>query len=160
MFVREHFQFQPEVLSFFESIKQRYAWDAPSTVSLFYRGTDSPVPGPPFEAYLEPTERILHEHPGMRVHLQTDDQRFLDFMLPRFPQAIVIKEFPISQNGEPVHYNNTKSPHQLGLDGLAMMLLLSQNAYLVCSKSNVSDTAIYYRSSDSGVIDLQMIDQG
>lgn len=158
MFVSQHIRFQPAVWENLNRIKAENRWDPANTLGVFYRGTDKRCDGtpvPPMEAFLEPVERLLHGKSGVRLHLQTDDQRFIDFMLSRFPQATYIEEFQVSQDGKPIHFNSRKSPYELGMEATALMLLLSDCRFLVKSKSNVSDVATYFRRNGEGVVHVQ-----
>jgi len=121
-------------------------YDIGNATCVYFRGTDivSEYSLVPFESYLD-------KIPEGRLWIQSDEQRFINFMLERFPdRAFTIDGFTFSKDGVAIHMNNGKLTDAVEI--LTITYLMSKAKYIISSQSNVCWVAMMLRGHNEGFI--------
>lgn len=117
-------------------------WRDRFVIGVHYRGTDKAddaprVPYERVEAVVRDT--MSRAGPGRcRLFLATDEQAFLDYMRPRFPEQLRYRPMFRSVDGRPTDIVNADGNHKKGEDALVDCLLLSRSHHLIRTASNLS----------------------
>lgn len=119
-------------------------------IGLHYRGTDKheEAPAVPYEvvaAAVRTAAAGAGDQPW-RVFVATDDQRFLDFMIERFPDRLLYRPMFRSSDGRPIDVTNDDSNYQKGEDAVLDCLLLSRTSLLIRTASNLSLCSTFFNA--------------
>jgi hypothetical protein len=128
-----------------------YSITPSNCLAIHYRGTDkiSEVKLTPVDSYIKKANEILSIEPNLKILIQTDDFHILDRLEREFPNAVYIKELPVSNSGRGVHL----SPHLIkngldyAIDFFASILLISQCKHVITHTGNVAFWTLLYRNS-------------
>jgi hypothetical protein len=123
-------------------------FDQAFSIGVHYRGTDKHEEAPPV-AYDEVVAAIHAAAAGagsatVRVFLATDDQRFLDVMIERFPGRLRYRPMFRSKDGRPIDVTNDDTNYQKGEDAVVDCLLLSRTRFLIRTASNLSLCSAFF----------------
>lgn len=118
------------------------------SIGVHYRGTDKHEEAPPVP-YEEVVGAIHDAAAGagslpVRVFLATDDQRFLDVMIERFPDSLLYRPMFRSKDGRPIDVTNDDTNYRKGEDAVVDCLLLSRTNYLIRTASNLSLCSAFF----------------
>jgi hypothetical protein len=120
-------------------LRENFA-DAAPAIGVHYRGTDKQEeePAVPYATVTAAIAASLHEIPDAnpRVHIATDDQRFLDHARAAFPDRVRCLSMTRSSDGRPLH--KAAGPGYLrGADAIVDCLVLSRCRRLLRTPSNL-----------------------
>lgn len=139
--ISRHVQLRPHIA---QAIDEYVATHFAPTfaIGVHYRGTDKHEEAPPVP-YEEVAAAVDTAAAGagaaaIRVFVATDDQRFLDFMIERFPDRLLYRPMFRSQDGRPIDVTNDDTNYQKGADAVIDCLLLSRTRFLIRTASNLS----------------------
>lgn len=145
-FYRDHFHFNGDVEARGHALANKYSLDFPNTIGITWRGTDCVTDGRPrlpIEVYFPFIDDILAEKPGLRIMATAEEEKILDPLLARYPQAFKIEEFISSPHG---HAQNPErfspvSGFERGMQPALMVWLFSRCGYYIKNRSSTGAIA-------------------
>jgi hypothetical protein len=154
-----YFQPSEKALAIQRQLVSKYGIDLQRTIAVIYRGTDKvievDIASP--RAYLAVAERLLSQHPGYRVWIQTDEASVRDLFLAHFgDKCFALDEMPVSGGSVAVHDMADDalrmSRADFGVLLVAVTNLLSQTALLVNHTGNLGLWACLWRGHSKGLV--------
>ncbi len=121
------------------------------SITIVYRGTDksTEVTLAPISAYIEITRRILAEHPGLDIVIQTDQGQAKDEVVKAFGGSVKALDLPVSQGNLAIHLELNKitamSKREFGISIMAATLAHSKSRFLVTHTGNLGCWMAIYR---------------
>jgi hypothetical protein len=158
-FVKKYFEPTEAIKTLSNELITQYNIKPESSIVVYYRGTDklNETKFDSYESYYNKLNEILkipnNEH--MQIIIQTDAAQFLDYMLEKLAgkNVIVIKENAVSYNTFGIHNENrVKSKNFTDIQQFfATILIIAKCKYIVCSSSNCSIWAMFYRGNANNI---------
>lgn len=145
--ISRHVRLRPHLADTLEAfVASHFAGVFP--IGVHYRGTDKHEEAPPVP-YEDVAAAVRHAAAGasaeaVRVFVATDDQRFLDFMIGRFPGRLLYRAMFRSQDGRPIDVTNDDTNYQKGEDAVIDCVLLSRTRFLIRTASNLSLCSAFF----------------
>ncbi len=139
------------------ALVSKYNIDFSKTIGLTWRGTDGQLDGRPrfpIQVYFPFIDDILQENPDFRIMCTAEEERVLDPLLKRYPQAFTIQEFissPYQSKDNPERHSPV-SGYERGLQPALMVWLFSKCAYYIKNRSSTGGIASWI--SDGKIICL------
>lgn len=154
--ISRHVRLQPHISRMLDAYVARH-FDGAFVIGVHYRGTDKHEEAPPVP-YEDVAAAIRDAAAGagtepVRVFVATDDQRFLDDMIERFPGRLLYRPMFRSKDGRPIDVTNEDTNYQKGEDAVVDCLLLSRTRFLIRTASNLSLCSAFF---NPGVPDLPL----
>jgi len=157
--VQRYFTPSPHVQAIEAHLIQKYDIDLARTIAVIYRGTDKGIevrlasPG----AYLAQAQKLLRQHPGYRVLIQTDELAVRTMFTQALgPACFFIAEMPVSGGGAVVHDLDDQAlsmdRSEFGCTLIAVTHLLSQCALIVNHTGNMALWICLYRGHSKGLV--------
>lgn len=150
-FFRANFKFNSAVNQRGQALVKKYGIDFDNLLGVSWRGTDSNTDGRPrlpIEVYFPFIDDILK--PGMRIFATAEEDKILEPLLRRYPQAFTIDEFytaPLGCRENPERFVPL-SGYERGMMPALLMWVLSQCRYYVKNRSSVGFVASWLSTGD------------
>ncbi len=143
---RKHCRLNADVNARGDALVQKYGIDFSKTIGITWRGTDCVTDGRlrlPIELYFPFIDDVLKREPDMRIMATAEEERVLDPLLARYPNAFKIEEFFASPHG---HLQNPErfspfSGYERGMQPALMVWLFSKCAHYIKNRSSVAAVA-------------------
>lgn len=114
-------------------------------LGLFHRGTDKwqEATTLSYEEIGEKVEKAVAESKGEKIFVSSDEKRFIEYMLDRFPSTIYFEEKMVSDTENPIHVN-APNGYQIGRDSLIDALIFSKTNLLLRMDSCLGAMATFF----------------
>lgn len=156
-FIRKYFSLSPTVQSLAVGIASKYALQPDVTCVLFYRGNDKcrETSLCAYADMFEQADALLQQHPACKFLIQSDETEFLQQSVHRYGERAVvfwdeIRHMPrnpgTTVDACPPQYNTPYSKNFL-----AIVYLMAQCRWIVCTSGNCSVFTMYYRGCATNV---------
>lgn len=153
-FVGLYFKPTPMITRLQETIRSKYSIDYENTCVLFYRGNDKQreILLPDYSPFFSKAKELLKERPGLRFLLQSDETEFLEEGAAALPNTVCLTDYirHIPRSNTSVDLLDTSNNYDFSKKFLAITLLMSNCAYVLCNSGNCSMWIALYRSSFDG----------
>lgn len=153
-YFQKHLKFNTTTNARGQAIVDKYNIDFSKTIGITWRGTDiylEQLGGVdtrrylPIQCYFKFIDEILEKHPDYRIACTAEEEKILDPLFERYPQAFLIEEFKQAPHGakdNPEKLNgNTLSGFEKGLQPALMVWLFSKCAHYIKNRSSVAAIA-------------------
>lgn len=145
-YYKKHIHFSDVVNQRGQALVDKYKINFENTIGVTWRGTDNITDGRPrlsIGTYFPFIDDILKEHPGMRIMCTAEENKILDPLLERYPNAFKIEEFYSSPLG---HLQNPErfspmSGFERGMQPALMVWLFSKCAHYIKNRSSTGAVA-------------------
>jgi hypothetical protein len=144
-----------DIINFKNFLIEKYGIDINKTISICYRGNDKSRETilPSYEEMLSKIVELKNKYPDHKLLIQTDELEFLDFILNKYPNSIVIDET------KKINKSNTAIQHIIpkgervenAQKFLSVMLLISETSKIILNSGNVGMWICLYRGNNNGV---------
>jgi len=156
--VKRYFSLSAQAQGLEATLIQKYQIDFARTIAVVYRGTDKGIEvqlASP-DAYLVQARRLLRQHPGYRVLIQTDELAVRSKFTEALGEAcFFIAEMPVSSSGAVVHDLDDDAllmdRSEFGCMLTAVTHLLSQCALVVNHTGNMALWICLFRGHAQGL---------
>lgn len=148
--IREYYQrnliFNYEANTRGQLLVDKYNIDFTKTIGITWRGTDARTDGRirlPIEKYFKWIDYCLERCPDARIMCTAEEDKILDPLLARYPQALKIAEFyqsPLNGEQNPERFSPL-SGYERGLQPVLMVWLFSKCAYYIKNRSSTGAVA-------------------
>lgn len=158
--VRKYFTPSKKILSYYDTLLQKYNIDLDNCIGIYYRGTDKATETDldSFESYYDKLNEIIYknekENKNIQILLQSDSAHFLDFMREKCTNKniIIISENETSYTDIGIHNENNYYNNYIHIHNLfATFLIISKCKYIICSSCNCSMWIMYFREKLTNV---------
>lgn len=145
-YYKKHLHFSDAVNQRGEALVTKYRIDFKNTIGITWRGTDIYLDGRPripIETYFPFIDDILKGNPDIRIMATAEEERILDPLLARYPNAFKIDEFYQSPY-ESKHNPERLSPmsgYERGMQPALMVWLFSKCAHYIKNRSSTGAVA-------------------
>lgn len=129
-----------------QAIVEKYKIDFSKTIGISWRGTDIYLDGRPrisIEKYYRFIDQILNTNPDFRIACTAEEEKILDPLLARYPNAFLIEEFkqaPFESKHNPERFSEV-SGYERGLQPVLMVWLFSKMAHYIKNRSSTGAVA-------------------
>lgn len=140
-------KFQPRLMARWDLFKSKHQLhDRYSCV--YYRGTDKHTEAVPAEfSKYDHALKTFKE----RVVVQTDEKASVDYCLKIRPDALVFDELRHSEDGRPLHQDDSPK-YQRGVEAFLVIMIMANAHRLHASISNLTHVANCYRSNKEATV--------
>lgn len=137
--IQKYVHLRPEIAEELETFVNTHFKDH-YVIGIHHRGTDKKTEAPivPYEKTLTTLNWVIsnlsdEQRDKLKVFVATDEQNFLNFLIPIFPNNVIYSDFVRSTDDQPLHYNPSiySSNYQKGKEALLDCLLLSRCNFLL-----------------------------
>ena len=145
-YYHKHLHFNDETNRRGQMLVDRYNIDFSKTIGITWRGTDIYLDGRPrrpIENYFKFIDEILDKEPDLRLACTAEEQRILDPLFARYPNAFLIEEFyqaPFECKDNPERFS-PMSGYERGLQPALMVWLFSKCAHYIKNRSSTGAVA-------------------
>lgn len=122
-----------------------------NVIGVHYRGTDKAGEAPrvSYETASQTIQNVLQQRgtpqKPCRIFIATDEQAFIDYARSLWGDSVCYRNTIRSTNEQKaIHYNDGRSPYQLGEEAIIDMLLLSKSDIIIRTSSNLSLWSTYF----------------
>ena len=135
----------------------KYNIDFKKTIGISWRGTDIYLDGRPrikIETYFPFIDELLEKQPDLRIMATAEEERILDPLFARYPNAFNIDEFissPFQHKHNPERFSNV-SGYERGLQPALMVWLFSKCAHYIKNRSSTGAVASWL--SDGRIVSI------
>lgn len=125
---------------------EKYNIDFSKTIGITWRGTDIYLDGRPripIEVYYLFIDDILEKKPMLRIMCTAEEEKILEPLLKRYPQAFTVDEFissPFQSKHNPERWSKV-SGYERGLQPALMVWLFSKCAHYIKNRSSTGAVA-------------------
>ena len=154
-FIRKFFTPSKEIGEIVTRIEQSYKIDYEKTFVVFYRGNDKVTETHlgSYDDFVARARRVQEAYPEWRCLIQSDETEFIERMLKEFPTAFYFKDeirhIPASPT-QTVDKVFSEGNFQFSKNFLAITLIMSKAAHVICGTGNCSLWIALYRGGTSG----------
>lgn len=140
-----------------KAIVDKYGIDFKKTIGITWRGTDVYLDGRPripIETYFPFIDQILEHSPDFRIMCTAEEERILDPLFARYPNACLIEEFyqaPFEHKHNPERFSPV-SGYERGLQPVLMVWLFSKCAHYIKNRSSTGAVASWL--SDGRIVSI------
>jgi hypothetical protein len=156
-YYKKNLHFNEETNKRGQAIKEKYKIDFQKTIGITWRGTDVYLDGRPripIAVYFRFIDEILEKNPDFRIVCTAEEERILDPLLIRYPQAFRIEEFyqsPFEGKHNPERIS-PMSGYERGLQPVLMVWLFSKCAHYIKNRSSTGAVASWL--SDGRIVNI------
>lgn len=156
-YYKKHLKFNSTVEARGQSLASKYNIDFSSTIGITWRGTDIYLDGRPripIETYYPFIDDVLEKEPNLRIACTAEEEKILDPLLSRYPQAFKIEEFvssPFQSKHNPERISKV-SGFERGLQPALMVWLFSKCKHYIKNRSSTGAVASWI--SDGRIVSL------
>jgi len=145
-YYKKNLHFNEETNKRGEALVQKYNIDFSKTIGITWRGTDIYLDGRPripIERYFRFVDEIMERNPDFRIACTAEEERVLDSLLARYPNAYLIEEFkqaPFESKHNPERFTQV-SGYERGLQPVLMVWLFSKCKHYIKNRSSTGAVA-------------------
>ena len=145
-YYKKNLHFNEETNKRGQAIAEKYKIDFSNTIGISWRGTDIYLDGRPripIEKYFRFIDEILEKTPDFRIACTAEEEKILDPLFKRYPNAFLIEEFkqaPFESKHNPERFSSV-SGFERGLQPVLMVWLFSKCAYYIKNRSSTGAVA-------------------
>jgi hypothetical protein len=156
-YYKKNLHFNEETNKRGQAIVDKYKIDFSKTIGLSWRGTDIYLDGRPripIEKYFRFIDEILEENPDYKIACTAEEEKILDPLLARYPNAFLIEEFkqaPFESKHNPERFTEV-SGYERGLQPVLMVWLFSKMAHYIKNRSSTGAVASWL--SDGRIVNI------
>jgi len=156
-YYQENLHFNEETNKRGQSLVEKYEIDFSKTIGITWRGTDIFLDGRPrihIEKYFRFIDDILEKNPSFRIAATAEEEKILDPLLARYPNAFKIEEFkqaPFESKHNPERFS-PMSGYERGLVPVLMVWLFSKCAHYIKNRSSTGAVASWL--SDGRIVNI------
>jgi hypothetical protein len=156
-YYKKNLHFNEETNKRGQALVDRYNIDFSKTIGITWRGTDIYLDGRPripIERYFRFVDEILERNPDFRIACTAEEERILDPLLARYPNAFLIEEFiqaPLNSKNNPERFSNVTG-YERGLQPVLMVWLFSKCAHYIKNRSSTGAVASWL--SDGRIVNI------
>ena len=150
-FIQKYFSLSSTIHSIASSLTTKYGIEYGNTCVLFYRGNDKIKETKlcEYSELFDQTECLLQKYPRCRILIQSDETEFIQQAFHRFPGKSFMFEHEVRhmpRNGSTtVDATHPSFNHPFSKNFLAIIHVMSQCRWIVCTSGNCSVFMMYYR---------------
>jgi hypothetical protein len=140
-----------------QEIVEKYNIDFSKTIGITWRGTDIYLDGRPripIEKYFRFIDEILESNSDYKIACTAEEEKILDPLLARYPNAFLIEEFkqsPFESKHNPERFTEV-SGYERGLQPVLMVWLFSKCAHYIKNRSSTGAVASWL--SDGRIVNI------
>jgi len=156
-YYKKNLHFNDETNRRGQEIATKYNIDFSRTIGITWRGTDIYLDGRPrikIESYFKYIDEILNSNPDFRIACTAEEEKILDPLLARYPNAFLIEEFkqaPFESKHNPERFTEV-SGYERGLQPVLMVWLFSKCAHYIKNRSSTGAVASWL--SDGRIVNI------
>jgi hypothetical protein len=156
-YYKKNLHFNEETNKRGQALVDRYNIDFSKTIGITWRGTDIYLDGRPripIERYFRFVDELLERNPDFRIACTAEEERILDPLLARYPNAFLIEEFiqaPLNSKNNPERFSNVTG-YERGLQPVLMVWLFSKCAHYIKNRSSTGAVASWL--SDGRIVNI------
>lgn len=156
-YYKKHLKFNSTVEARGQALASKYNIDFSNTIGITWRGTDIYLDGRPripIETYYPFIDDILEKEPDLRIACTAEEEKILDPLLSRYPQAFKIEDFissPFQSKHNPERISNV-SGFERGLQPALMVWLFSKCKHYIKNRSSTGAVASWI--SDGRIVSI------
>ncbi len=145
-YYKKNLHFNEETNKRGEAIVEKYGIDFNNTIGVSWRGTDIYLDGRirvPITTYFRFIDEILETNPDFRIACTAEEEKILDPLFDRYPQAFLIEEFkqaPFESKHNPERFS-PMSGYERGLVPVLMVWLFSKCKHYIKNRSSTGAIA-------------------
>lgn len=156
-YYKKHLHFNEETNRRGQMLVDKYGIDFSKTIGISWRGTDIYLDGRPripIETYFPFIDEILKKQPDLRLMCTAEEERILDPLFARYPNAFLIADFwqaPYEGKDNPERFS-PMSGYERGLQPALMVWLFSKCAHYIKNRSSTGAVASWL--SDGRIVSI------
>lgn len=156
-YYKKHLHFNEETNRRGQMLVDKYGIDFSKTIGISWRGTDIYLDGRPripIETYFPFIDQVLDKQPDLRLMCTAEEERILDPLFSRYPNAFLISEFwqaPYEGKDNPERFS-PMSGYERGLQPALMVWLFSKCAHYIKNRSSTGAVASWL--SDGRIVSI------
>lgn len=156
-YYKKNLHFNEETNKRGQALVEKYKIEFGKTIGITWRGTDIYLDGRPripIEKYFRFIDEILSRDPDFRIACTAEEEKILDPILLRYPQAFRIEEFrqsPFESKQNPERINPVTG-YERGLQPVLMVWLFSKCAHYIKNRSSTGAVASWL--SDGRIVNI------
>lgn len=156
-YYKKNLHFNEETNKRGQAIVEKYRIDFSKTIGITWRGTDIYLDGRPripIDKYFKFIDEILEKNPGFRIMATAEEEKILNPLFLRYPQAFLIEEFyqaPLGGKHNPERFS-PMSGFERGLQPALMVWLFSKCAHYIKNRSSTGAVASWL--SDGRIVNI------
>ena len=156
-YYKKNLHFNEETNKRGQSLVEKYKIDFSKTIGITWRGTDIFLDGRPrirIEKYFRFIDEILEKNPDFRIAATAEEEKILDPIFERYPQAFLIEEFkqaPFESKHNPERFS-PMSGYERGLVPVLMVWLFSKCKHYIKNRSSTGAVASWL--SDGRIVNI------
>lgn len=157
-YVRAYFSPSQQILDIEARFIEKYSINLSECITLIYRGTDKAVEvrPVPVTAYIDVARHLIDEFGPRQICVQTDQAQALEAILSNFPDAVYLREIPVTKGSTAIH--NLDLEQEFGVKKsvfarhlLAMIHMYSRSAYVITHTGNIGAWVALYRGNTTNL---------
>jgi hypothetical protein len=154
--IKKYFSPSVKINEIVNNIENKYNIVHDNTIAVYYRGTDkySETKLAPFDEFYKQIIQMVNINTNIKILLQSDSARFIDYINDKnLKNIVIINENISSYTNNGIHNeqsSNTNYYHMLNF--LSTIIILSKCKYIICSSGNCSIWIMFYRGNNKNVI--------
>ena len=156
-YYKKNLHFNEETNRRGQAIVEKYGIDFSKIIGITWRGTDIYLDGRPriqIQSYFRFIDDILEKNSDLRIMCTAEEEKILDPLLARYPQAFLIEEFkqaPFESKHNPERFTEV-SGYERGLQPVLMVWLFSKMAHYIKNRSSTGAVASWL--SDGRIVNI------
>lgn len=156
-YYKKHLHFNAATNARGQALVNKYGIDFQKTIGITWRGTDVYLDGRPripIETYFPFIDEILEKEPDLRIMCTAEEDKILDPLFARYPNAFKIEEFissPFQSKHNPERFSKV-SGYERGLQPALMVWLFSKCAHYIKNRSSTGAVASWI--SDGRIVSI------
>jgi len=145
-YYKKNLHFNEETNKRGNELVQKYNIDFSKTIGITWRGTDIYLDGRPripIERYFRFVDEIMERNPDFRIAVTAEEERVIDPLLAKYPNAFLIEEFkqaPFESKHNPERFS-PMSGYERGLVPVLMVWLFSKCKHYIKNRSSTGAVA-------------------
>jgi len=156
-YYKKNLHFNEETNKRGEELVKKYNIDFSKTIGITWRGTDIYLDGRPripIERYFRFVDEIMERNPDFRIAATAEEERILEPLFARYPNAFHIEEFkqaPFESKHNPERFSPV-SGYERGLQPVLMVWLFSKCKHYIKNRSSTGAVASWL--SDGRIVNI------
>jgi hypothetical protein len=156
-YYKKNLHFNEETNKRGQALVDKYGIEFNNTIGVSWRGTDIYLDGRirvPITTYFRFIDEILESNPNLRIACTAEEEKILDPLFERYPQAFLIEEFkqaPFESKHNPERFSEV-SGYERGLQPVLMVWLFSKCKHYIKNRSSTGAVASWL--SDGRIVNI------
>jgi hypothetical protein len=153
-YIMKYFTPSKNIIHIETQLLRKYDIDTDDYCAVYYRGTDKVIETQlaSFESFDEKLNDIISRNESIKILIQTDSKKFLEYMKIKHSNILALSESITSISNKGTHNENSGNFNYKAIKYLfATVLIISKCKYIVCSSGNVPLWIMQYRGNGDNV---------